>query len=1158
MSAPAALCCAVLAASPAAPTSTPEAAPLPSAGPATQAVHFAWRQEDAVWVAGHSTHRAEAHADGRFTVFPIIDVETGPTGPGVTAQLERLSVGRTTLATGRGSPWRAGPPEGMTRRGELTRQRGAVRERLLNGPDGVEVRWRFEEKPLGRGDVRVRLRLDGSVVARTDEGVHLASGDGFVRVGAATWVTAEGRRVPLETTLDGATLLITVPEAVWTTSAFPAEVDPTFGPERAIGFSMLEGPPTIQDDAAVAFDGVNFLVVWRDFRGGVGSDIYGTRVDTAGQVLDPGGIAIAEGPGGQYQPSVTFGGGQYYVAYSDTRLGGSDISGTRVSPTGQPLDTNVTISSATGLQTVPDVAWDGLNFFVVWEDRRSGSNPDIYGARVSPAGVVLDTGGISISTAAQGQYTPRVASDGAGQTLVVWEDTRNLESDIYASFVTPAGVVQNPNGLRINNSTGGQAEPDVAVNPTNWLVVWQDTRSGAFDIYGARVSLGGALVDTTGFPISAAINSQRSPAVVAGPADTFAVLWDDDRSTLNAPDIFGARVQGATVLDATGVLIDNAASTQVDPLLAFDGAQYFVAWQDARTGNADIWGVRLSSTLGPTPPARLLSGAAPFQQAPAAAAGPTASLVVWQEFVGGDWDVRAARLAHDGTLLDASGFAVGMTAGTQGNPAACWVGSGWLVVWEEGPSASRDVLGLVLPPAGGPTAAPFVVSAGASLEASPACAFDGVNALVVWADSRMMNPDIYAARITPTGMVLDASGIAVASGALAQDTPAVTTLGGNFLVAWVNDTGANARVLAARVSPAGAVLDSPVPLSSFSATQTQVALASNGPRALAAWTDGRSGAGNNDIVATRLDSALTVLDPMGVLFSVAGNQGAPVAVWEPALSSWSLAWQDTSAEPWTLHVGVVPDDGGVASGSSLIRPGTEPAWSLSPGGRGAFASSVFLADAGVKSWRVLLRASGVDTGLDGGTDSGVDAGGADAGPLDSGVDAGGVDGGPDAGGTSDAGAGQDAGSADSGVADSGVDAGAVDAGEMDAGDFGFTTAPTTTATCGVEWTYAVGVSAPATLLIASGPLGASLDATDTLRWTPTEAQLGAQRVSLRAEATDGRVAVQDFEVVVDCETRKLSVGCGCASLDAGMLTLLITLLSAWRRRRPQPYAARGR
>ena len=50
-------------------------------------------------------------------------------------------------------------------------------------------------------------------------------------------------------------------------------------------------------------------------------------------------------------------------------------------------------------------------------------------------------------------------------------------------------------------------------------------------------------------------------------------------------DIYGARVTRAGgVLDSAGIAISTAARTQVYPSAAFDGTNYLVAWQDwART-----------------------------------------------------------------------------------------------------------------------------------------------------------------------------------------------------------------------------------------------------------------------------------------------------------------------------------------------------------------------------------------------------------------------------------------------------------------------------------------------------------------------------------------------------------------------------------------------
>ena len=210
----------------------------------------------------------------------------------------------------------------------------------------------------------------------------------------------------------------------------------------------------------MAFDGTNYLVVWQDCRSGTSADIYGARVSRAGAVLDGAGIPI---------------------------------------------------STAANDQSAPAVAFDGTNFLVVWQDGRSGTNSDIYGARVSRAGAVLDGTGIPISTAANDQYAPAVAFDGTNY-LVVWQDRRSGTTyDIYGARVSRAGVVREPAGFAISRGCRAtRTSPQVAVNGS-FLVVWRDRRSGTnWDVYGNRVNGAGGVLDGDGFAIAKSPTDEQS------------------------------------------------------------------------------------------------------------------------------------------------------------------------------------------------------------------------------------------------------------------------------------------------------------------------------------------------------------------------------------------------------------------------------------------------------------------------------------------------------------------------------------------------------------------------------------------------------------------------------------------------------------------------
>ena len=127
----------------------------------------------------------------------------------------------------------------------------------------------------------------------------------------------------------------------------------------------------------------------------------------------------------------------------------------------------------------PSVAFDGTNYLVVWQDQRPGAGFDIYAARVSEAGVVLDPLGIPISKAAGNQWAPAVAFDGTS-FLVVWQDDRSTATgpDLYGGRVSSAGVLLDPGGIPISTAPGAQLMPAVARAGASSLVVWTEGGGG--------------------------------------------------------------------------------------------------------------------------------------------------------------------------------------------------------------------------------------------------------------------------------------------------------------------------------------------------------------------------------------------------------------------------------------------------------------------------------------------------------------------------------------------------------------------------------------------------------------------------------------------------------------------------------------------------------
>ena len=148
-------------------------------------------------------------------------------------------------------------------------------------------------------------------------------------------------------------------------------------------FDIGPAPCGNMNHADVAFDGTNYLVVFLRKQ-----EVIGTRVAPSGLVLDPPlGFIVAPTSSA---PRIAFD-GENFLVVMHRFIGGRqhEIFGARVSPDGQVLDQEpITIFEGPGEQVFPTVAFDGSNYLVAWRDTPFGSGPseftDVSGARVTP------------------------------------------------------------------------------------------------------------------------------------------------------------------------------------------------------------------------------------------------------------------------------------------------------------------------------------------------------------------------------------------------------------------------------------------------------------------------------------------------------------------------------------------------------------------------------------------------------------------------------------------------------------------------------------------------------------------------------------------------------------------------------------------------------
>ena len=421
-----------------------------------------------------------------------------------------------------------------------------------------------------------------------------------------------------------------------------------------------------QQSATSVTDGAGgAIVTWQDSRSGT-NHIYAQCISADGTPLwTANGVAICTATNDQFVPTiVSDGAGGAIVAWHDSRSGNFDIYAQKISGVGavQWTADGVALCTATDNQGSPAIASDGAGGAIVtWQDFRSGTNNDIYAQRISAVGTPMWTAnGVALCTAAGHQYYPVMVSDGAGGAIVAWYDYRDYGStgsDIYAQKISAIGAVQwTANGTALCTAIGHQLYPAIVSDGAGGsIVTWQDSRSsGDWDIYTQRISTTGSVPwAADGVALCTIAGSQLWPTIVADGAGGAIVNWEEYRN--GDSDIYsqGISTDGTPLWTADGVALCATAGNQNTPQTASDGAGgAIVTWGDYRSGGYDVYARRISAGGTPqwTANGAAICTATGNQYVPIIVSDDAnGAIVIWQDSRNGNPDIYAQRVWADGT-----------------------------------------------------------------------------------------------------------------------------------------------------------------------------------------------------------------------------------------------------------------------------------------------------------------------------------------------------------------------------------------------------------------------------------------------------------------------------------------------------------------------------
>jgi len=266
---------------------------------------------------------------------------------------------------------------------------------------------------------------------------------------------------------------------------------------------------------------------------------------------------------------------------------GYGIFGQRYAASGAPLGPEFRVNTfTTSFQTFPSVASDSAgNFVVVWSSIHDSSAYGVFGQRYASSGTPLGAEFRVNTYTTAVQIRPAVASDASGNFVIVWEsDLQDGNSyGVFGQRYASSGAPLGPE-FRVNtNTTYPQSHAAVASDPSgNFVVTWQGLDVPAsFGTLGQRFASSGAPLGSEFRVNTYTPQSQYYSSVASDAFGNFVVVWQSYGQDGSVRGIFGQRFAASgTPLGQEFRVNTYTTSFQHRPCVASDAAGNFVvAWQ---------------------------------------------------------------------------------------------------------------------------------------------------------------------------------------------------------------------------------------------------------------------------------------------------------------------------------------------------------------------------------------------------------------------------------------------------------------------------------------------------------------------------------------------------------------------------------------------------
>lgn len=284
---------------------------------------------------------------------------------------------------------------------------------------------------------------NGSVVSTT----ITSAGPGFVSIVAASGTAPQAAS-------NGRDLFV-----AWGDRTSPRDINATIVGRTSATRITSAAQNQTQSNIAWSPSGV-WGVVWTEtLADGQSTAVKFQRVGPSGSTLDGSGITLGNPAEVNSNPSITFDGTNFVVAFNAARGSTTAVATARISPAGTLLDGATGVHAVEGVCSAPAIASDKIGAAFAYVECGFGT---VHVRRVTGNGAGQD---LQVTIAGGSLVHPRLVSNG-NEFLISWENDRRL----MVARISPSLQLLDPVPILITTDGGNASLAQIG---TGFAIVWE-------------------------------------------------------------------------------------------------------------------------------------------------------------------------------------------------------------------------------------------------------------------------------------------------------------------------------------------------------------------------------------------------------------------------------------------------------------------------------------------------------------------------------------------------------------------------------------------------------------------------------------------------------------------------------------------------------------